>query len=430
MIPSLTTLSLTSPVPGAEPAAAQANGTAQDADFSALLDLCGLCSTSLADQRLALAHPAADLPEAASALPADGKILPVDPAPTPLPELPRDQDEAAVLPSLPPPLLPQLLYHAPTPAPEAASEDPAVQVVAVELAAPQQTAVLPEVPPLALPAAERMPDRTADTGTSQTQTPATPAPRSAPALAAARKPTTDEVASQPRAMPTEPVSAARLIVPQIGAEIPRLPGQSEPRLRVALPTARSAKVASEPAAAPVAITPGVEMLQPAMLPAAALAPSAAQPALSAAPQLAEGGPRPHDFTALVDRLVAARDTLQPQSASLAVQHADFGQISLRLRHDGDALSVALASADPDFARAVAAAPAPLVPVTTFDQGGQAGPRQDSQGTANSPSNGASPQSRGSASERRDDPPQHRGSAEPRQFAQQRAKGGQRGEIFA
>lgn len=435
MIPSLPALSLTGPLPGAEPAAAQANGTAQDANFGALLDLCGAapmpsgpCAAPPAGQQDAMAQAAVGLPQTASELPTGGKILPVGLAPTAVPQVPRDLEEISIEPGQPSVLLTVLSKMT---APDPEPEDAPAQVSADQGPASEQPSILADVPALAMPAmpaADRRPDQPA--GNPSDQPPALPVPRAAPALAAASRPATGEAAAPPRDSPAEPAAAARLIVPQIGAEIPRQPGHSEARLRVALSTTRIAKVASEPAAAPVAITPGAEAFQPPALPAPALAPAAAQPVLAAAPQLAEGGPRPHDFTALVDRLVAARDTLQPQSATLAVQHADFGQISLRLRHDGDALSVALASADPDFARAVAAAPAPLVAVTTFDQGGQAGPRQDAQGTANSPSNGAYSQSRGSSPERRDDPPQRQSGAEPRQPAQHRAKGGQRGAIFA
>ncbi|MES2493188.1 MAG: hypothetical protein V4579_07915 [Pseudomonadota bacterium] len=81
------------------------------------------------------------------------------------------------------------------------------------------------------------------------------------------------------------------------------------------------------------------------------------PALPAAP----GRPAGHDFAALVDRLIAARDASQPGvgqgNVQVAVQHADFGQVSLSFQQDTDGLSVSATSADPDFARAVQAATA-------------------------------------------------------------------------
>jgi hypothetical protein len=67
---------------------------------------------------------------------------------------------------------------------------------------------------------------------------------------------------------------------------------------------------------------------------------------------------PQDFAQLIDRLVAARESTQPQAATLALAHADFGRIELRFASDSTGLSVAMASADPDFARAVQAAVPP------------------------------------------------------------------------
>jgi hypothetical protein len=65
----------------------------------------------------------------------------------------------------------------------------------------------------------------------------------------------------------------------------------------------------------------------------------------------------HDFAALIDRLVEARESSAPQTVQAAISHADFGQVSLRFDHDGNGLTVAMTSADPDFAPAVQAAAA-------------------------------------------------------------------------
>lgn len=91
---------------------------------------------------------------------------------------------------------------------------------------------------------------------------------------------------------------------------------------------------------------------------------------------------PHDFAQLIDRLVAARESTQPQAATLALAHAEFGQVELRFANDGGGLSVALASADPDFARAVQAAVPPVAASsdsasTQARQQGQPGPQADS-----------------------------------------------------
>ena len=88
----------------------------------------------------------------------------------------------------------------------------------------------------------------------------------------------------------------------------------------------------------------------------------AQPSLNApliAAQPSAPTQQPHDFAALIDRLVEAREAARassvPGTVHAAVAHADFGQISLQFQQDGGGLSVALASGDPEFTRAVQAA---------------------------------------------------------------------------
>ena len=114
-------------------------------------------------------------------------------------------------------------------------------------------------------------------------------------------------------------------------------------------------------------------------------------------------PRQLDFAALVDRLVAAREAVQPPGALLTVAHAEFGPVELRFRHDERGLAVSLASADPDFARVAAAAPPPQLPSSIAQSGaaepGQAGGRGDSQAATNG---SASSNPRGQQSDRRGD----------------------------
>jgi hypothetical protein len=64
------------------------------------------------------------------------------------------------------------------------------------------------------------------------------------------------------------------------------------------------------------------------------------------------GIQPHDFGALVDRLVEAREAARPHSVDLAVMNSDFGEVSLRFSHDDKGLTVSMASNDPEFTRAV------------------------------------------------------------------------------
>ena len=101
-----------------------------------------------------------------------------------------------------------------------------------------------------------------------------------------------------------------------------------------------------------------------------------------------------DFATLVDTIAQAREHAAPQTASAPVSvslaHADFGPVALRFRHDGDALAVTMASADPGFAPAVSAA-------SLADAGARAGQQQtDSQPSQHQPGSGQ-PQSSGSAS---------------------------------
>jgi hypothetical protein len=65
----------------------------------------------------------------------------------------------------------------------------------------------------------------------------------------------------------------------------------------------------------------------------------------------------HDFAALVDRLVEARNASVSQSTHASLNHAEFGQVSLHFEQDGGDLKVGMSSADPDFARAAQAAQA-------------------------------------------------------------------------
>ena len=62
--------------------------------------------------------------------------------------------------------------------------------------------------------------------------------------------------------------------------------------------------------------------------------------------------QPHDFSALVDRLVEAREAARPQTVNLSVMNSDFGEVSLRFNHDDRGLTVSMTSNDPEFNRAV------------------------------------------------------------------------------
>ncbi|MFM5924038.1 MAG: hypothetical protein ACKOPG_07635 [Novosphingobium sp.] len=164
-------------------------------------------------------------------------------------------------------------------------------------------------------------------------------------------------------------------------------------------------------------------------PAAALslsgsaAPAPTSPALSiqAAPQI-----RPHDFAALIDRLSAARDAVQPQAVSITVAHHDFGPVRLHFRPDEAGLSVAMSSADPEFARAAAAAPPAVLPVNASAEASFGQSRSDgAAGQTGTPAGGG--QSRGASNGQRDGHGQPRANPSPRGQQQRPA---QRPGIFA
>lgn len=136
------------------------------------------------------------------------------------------------------------------------------------------------------------------------------------------------------------------------------------------------------------------------------APSIAALPIDAAPVTTAGAPQtsspiptvPHDFAALVERLSAAREAVQPQAVAIAVSHAEFGPVRLHFRHEDGALNVAMVNADPDFARAIAAAP-PVQPSATLAD--SATPQQ--RGPEARPGDTSGGQPRGQAqSERRDE----------------------------
>jgi len=65
-----------------------------------------------------------------------------------------------------------------------------------------------------------------------------------------------------------------------------------------------------------------------------------------------------DIDAALDKLVAAREALAPAHAAVAIDHAEFGAVSIRFEQSADGrLSAELSSADPGLQRAVTAAAA-------------------------------------------------------------------------
>lgn len=93
-------------------------------------------------------------------------------------------------------------------------------------------------------------------------------------------------------------------------------------------------------------------------------------------------PSPTDIDAAIDRLVAAREALVPAAAALAIDHADFGEVSIRFEQAADGrLSAELASADPVLREAVAAAIAERGSMGTDTDGGRPSGQSQPRGQA-------------------------------------------------
>lgn len=117
--------------------------------------------------------------------------------------------------------------------------------------------------------------------------------------------------------------------------------------------------------------------QPTML----AAPHADAPHAQAAPSLTSHahGSETQDIASLVDRIAQARESASGQVVRTAVRHEDFGLVNLQFRSIDARLSIAMHSADPDFAPAVQAASAAAHTGSgDMAQTGQ-GPRHDAQG---------------------------------------------------
>lgn len=225
--------------------------------------------------------------------------------------------------------------------PEAPAETPAA-------ATPPLTAISPAV--ITPPPADTLEDRHDQPAASAARTHLLPDP---PIARLIRAP---QAAPIPIAAPLEPVSqleaappAPPLLNPAPQQDV--LPASVTAPLRQFQTTARRGEVRSEPSSAP--LDPAVS----ALLPPSESTPTPATPSLRSLDVSAVS--RPHDFAALVDRLVAAREAVQPHSVSIALPHAEFGHVSLRFHRDEAGLSVSMASPDPDFARAASLALPPV-----------------------------------------------------------------------
>ncbi len=331
-------------------------------------------------------------------------------------------------PQLPSPAQPQLRAIAPSPAvaPTAISPIPAILPAAngtsshggVALA--PVAALMPPPPPIPLlaiaailpasspPVKAALPVRAAPLAVDPaTGTPAISAP--------------GEALPMPASLHLPPAQALPFLPQPLAAAPQRAMGDA-PRqaddVSVEAPLVRPADAASNQTAAdiaslpaPAAVSQAPAQLSPNATQIAAQAPATPQP--------------PQDFADLIDRLVeareAARASLAPGTVHAAVAHADFGRVSLQFQQDGGGLIVAMASGDPEFARAVQAATPAGQTSPASDNGAQQ--RQEAPGQQ---SQGSQPRGQSSA----------RDTGEPRPLANpgQRRRGGDeppaRSGIFA
>lgn len=365
--------------------ATQPGDTAQGADFLALLSVQSLVpgvaqpadpATGSTDP--AILPPGVEPASPATALPPSGKILP--PA---LPQLPSQPGASVDRDASPPtsakadpPLARVLLARF-------RSLDPEIQEPAAEPAGPEPDApaAVKEAEPVAAPMPvlpmSALPVLPADPAPPMTA--ANPAPAGAAALphlpvqAAPLKPDRAIAKAPDRAGP-QPANPQPVLTVQPGAAPLAAATLVRPQHVEARPVASLRVALSEDAARPIAAPEPAPVPGPAA--PLALAPLAASEAFTPTPQAAPAT-RPHEFGALVDRLVQAREALQPQSLTMAVQHAEFGPVQLHFRHQESGLSVSLANPDPDFARAVSAAVPPVLAAPAGDGANlTSGQRQD------------------------------------------------------
>ena len=355
------------PVPGQAGEPGQEGEPGKAGDFAAILAL-GLIADPVqagAMPQIMPGEPAfSDKPASSKA---GGKTLPLDPST----ELPPQLDMARTETPEPVAVAPILLALAlPVPIPVAVTG----KAPEAQPAAPGSQMVMPPSPlPVTAPPAATLPAGAPD-GEPAPQPaetiPLAAAPRLALAIQAGGRQFALPVPAKTNEAP--PASPAPALAPEPDSPVATLATARNP-VAVEL-AARPAAEARPGPAAPA--QPGTAIS--AELPAPALAASAPLP-MSASPAVSAPAvpapTQPHDFAALVDRLVEARSLAQAgqtvQVVQTAIAHAEFGAVSLRFDTGGNGLSVALSSPDPEFNRAVLAA----APAASADTGSQSG-RQD------------------------------------------------------
>ncbi|MBM0170913.1 hypothetical protein [Altererythrobacter sp. C41] len=146
------------------------------------------------------------------------------------------------------------------------------------------------------------------------------------------------------------------------------------------------RIAAEPASiqAPAPVQPTVVAAA-----TSAAAASDAAPSFTADKPVMETGIA-RELSRIVDSLASAREAMTAKGATLALDHAEFGELSLRFdqRRDGQ-LGVQIAAADPDAHRAVAAAVAADRSAFAQGDGSAPGGQQNAHSGGNASARGGS-----------------------------------------
>lgn len=280
---------------------------------------------------------------------------------------PAPEAEAAVPALLVPAMATQMPLRAAVQT-DAKPETAAATVPATRLTAQSAPRPAPIAPRAALPSASSL---------TASMTPATAMPRLVPAdlrLTLESGPAHPSVAAPKQATPMPSSDPAPVPVPvavgvTIGAEAQAsATSPIAPEVHAALPRAEAASAqgaVSHPAPDEQTRTHGATRGETARAPVEPVmdgilaATPPAQPvatAREAGPVTAKAAPQRIDVATLVDTIARVRDEAAPAApVAVALTHAEFGKVSLRFRHEDDGLSVAMSSADPAFAPAVAAA---------------------------------------------------------------------------
>lgn len=310
------------------------------ASFQDFLALMGLSPLALADgEDQPMGDAAVSDPAALAAMLAQdtGNSLP-----PPMPVLP---DAAAV------PVDPALLVPFTAPAPVATTVPSAT-----EFSSGTQPRGVPAIPlALQAPVAPVTPELLA-AAVADAVVPARSArPQAAPAQATSAfdLPLPAASQAQPQA-PTQQAAAQPVLAQLLQANARPAPRKGGEEATIA--TTSAVDAADLPAEGSRASTPApiLPVMSPAAIAAATPDALAAQPIAAAAPAPAATAER-HDFTAVIDKLVEARELARPGRADMHLAHREFGQVSVQFELAGQALKVAMTSADPGFAPAVQAA---------------------------------------------------------------------------